>query len=232
VVVDDGSRDATVAVAARAAEADPRIVLLQNERNQGKGASVRRGMLAARGAHIFFMDADLSVPIEELDDAYEGMIREDAAILIGSRRMKGARIEQRQPFLRECMGDAFTTITRLLLAPRIHDFTCGFKGFRRREARRLFSLQQCDDWSFDAEVLYLARLLDIPVRQRPVRWRHGPDSKVRFPRDIIRTVSGLVRIRMHAPAQARRARAAGAPEVDLAGVSVGRDLSSDRDALP
>lgn len=204
IVVDDGSRDGTPAIVAGAAAAEPRIVLLENERNQGKGASVRHGILAAQGNYIFFMDADLSVPIEELDDAFDLMVQGGLAVLIGSRRMKGARIEKRQPRLREFMGDTFTYLTRALLCPRIHDFTCGFKGFRRSEGRRLFSLQRCNDWAFDAEVLYLARLLEMPVHQRSVRWRHGADSKVRFPRDVVRTLSGLIRIRLRVPGQVRR----------------------------
>ena len=104
------------------------------------------------------------------------------------------------------MGDTFTFLTRMLLAPAIEDFTCGFKGFRRSDARRLFSLQRCNDWAFDAEVLYLARLLGVPVHQHPVRWRHSEDSKVRFPRDVVRTLSGLIRIRLRAPGQARETR--------------------------
>lgn len=230
IIVDDGSRDATAALVAREAVSEPRIVLIQNEGNQGKGASVRHGMMAARGNYIFFMDTDLSVPIEELDAAYNTMVSEGLAILIGSRRIKGARIERRQPRLREFMGDTFTYVTRMLLAPSIRDFTCGFKGFRRTEARRLFSLQRSNDWSFDAEVLYLARLLGIPVEQRPVRWRHGADSKVRFPRDILMTLSGLIRIRLRAPTQARGEQIRPDEAIEpAAGIPVVSEFPSKRD---
>jgi dolichyl-phosphate beta-glucosyltransferase len=232
VVVDDGSRDATAAIVARAAATDPRIVLMRNERNQGKGASLRNGMLAARGSHIFFMDADLSVPIEELDGAYEAMVQGGMSILIGSRRIKGAQIERHQPRLREFMGDTFTYLTRLLLAPAIRDFTCGFKGFRRDDARRLFALQRCNDWAFDAEVLYLARLLGVPVHQRPIRWRHGKDSKVRFPRDVINTLIGLVRIRLQTGARARLALGvAQAPAEPAEAFTAVGELPADRDPI-
>jgi hypothetical protein len=96
------------------------------------------------------------------------------------------------------LGLVFTFLARGVLSPAILDFTCGFKGFERNDARRLFSLQTCADWAFDAEILYLAKLLGTPVLQYPVRWRHRKSSRVRFPRDIYRSLVALVRIRMRA----------------------------------
>jgi glycosyltransferase involved in cell wall biosynthesis len=198
IVVDDGSTDATTAILARYAAARPALRILRNEPNAGKGASVRRGVLEAKGKYIFFMDADLSVPIDELAGALAALKSSGHPVLIGSRRIRGARIERHQPRLRECLGYAFTGLTRLLLCPAIVDFTCGFKGFRRDAATLLFGLQQCNDWAFDAEILYLARLTGTRVLQYPVRWSHQKNSRVRFPRDIYRTLAALVRIRSRA----------------------------------
>lgn len=195
IVVDDGSTDATASIAEAYASTCPAVRVLRQPRNQGKGAGVRRGVLEARGRNVFFMDADLAVPIDELTGAVAALVEGAEPIVIGSRRSQGARIEQPQPWLRQKLGAGFTLLARLLIAPRIVDFTCGFKGFRRDEARVLFELQQCTDWAFDAEILYLARLMDIPVRQHPVRWRHQKNSRVRFPRDIYRTLAALIRIR-------------------------------------
>lgn len=196
IVVDDGSTDRTAEAVRNFAAVHPWVHLIQQEQNHGKGASVRRGVLAARGEYIFFMDADLSVPITELDAALDVIARGACSVVIGSRRAHGAHIEKRQPLVRQYLGQAFTYLTRALLCPAILDFTCGFKGFRRREAQMLFSSVRCNDWAFDAEILYLARLLHIPVHQHPVRWSHHRDSKVRFPRDIWRTLSALIRIRL------------------------------------
>ena len=187
----------------RIGAAEPRVRQIRNGRNRGKGASVREGVLSARGEYIFFMDADLSVSIDQIDCALDVMRRGDVPILIGSRRVKGARIETHQPALREYLGRGFTYLARLVLSARIADFTCGFKGFRRDDARLLFSVQHCDDWAFDAEILYLARLLGRPVYQYPVRWRDHRDSKVRLSRDIWRTLTSLIRIRLNAPRQVR-----------------------------
>ncbi len=198
IVVDDGSTDDTVGIVAEYVATRSPVRLIRNGRNLGKGASVKRGVLEARGRYVFFMDADLAVPIEELTGAFAAIAGGAEPILIGSRRFRGARIERRQPRLREYLGSGFTLLARLLLWPEILDFTCGFKGFRREDARALFALQQCNDWAFDAEILYLARLTDRRVRQYPVRWMHQRNSRVRFPRDIYRTLVALMRIRWRA----------------------------------
>jgi dolichyl-phosphate beta-glucosyltransferase len=198
LVVDDGSTDATAAIAEACAGACPTLRVIRQPRNLGKGAGVKRGMLEARGLYLFFMDADLAVPIEDLAGAVAALIGGPEPIVIGSRRFHGARIERPQPWVRQTLGSGFTLLARLLISPAIVDFTCGFKGFRRDEARILFALQRCSDWAFDAEILYLARLMDMPVRQYPVRWRHHKNSRVRFPRDIYRTLAALVRIRWRA----------------------------------
>ena len=91
------------------------------------------------------------------------------------------------------------------------DFTCGFKGFRRNEARVLFSLQRCNDWAFDAEILCLVRLLGQSVHQHPVRWSHHKNSRVRFPRDIVITLAALFRTRLRGTRLIREHQAGLAP---------------------
>jgi dolichyl-phosphate beta-glucosyltransferase len=173
-------------------------------RNLGKGAAVKRGMLEAAGDIAFFMDADLSVSAEQLPACIAFMRDGNHPILIGSRRAPGGAMVIPQPAVRQTLGQCFTFFTRMLLVGEIQDFTCGFKGFRRDVGRLLFAAQQHADWSFDAEVLYLARLLGIPVHQYPVRWEHRDGSRVRFPRDIIKTSIALFQIRLRTPLVARR----------------------------
>jgi dolichyl-phosphate beta-glucosyltransferase len=213
LVVDDGSRDATADLVRAAAARDPRIQLLVAPRNEGKGAAVRRGMLAARGDVIVFTDADLSVPIDFLPRFLEAMERTRCPVVIGSRRAPGASIAIRQPRLRQSLGHVFTFLTRVTLVWEVLDFTCGFKAFRRDAARAIFTAQRQPDWSFDAEILYLAKLLDIPVHQEPVRWEHREGSRVRFPRDLIRTLIALAQIRIRAPRAVRLLRARPVPRV-------------------
>lgn len=207
IVVDDGSRDDTASIVRRFAAGHPWVRLISNASNLGKGASVRRGILEAGGDFVLFMDADLSVPIDEVDRCLELLERDGHPIVIGSRKVPGARILIRQPILREVMGHGFTWLARLMVVYKIVDFTCGFKAFRADVARVLFSIQERPDWAFDVEVLRLAKVLDIPVHQCPVRWEHRKGSRVRFPRDIWRSLVALVEIRWRVPALVREYRA-------------------------
>ncbi len=188
VVVDDGSQDATPSILAAAAQREPRLRVETHPVNRGKGAAVRTGMLAARADRLVFLDADLSVPLEELGRLTAPL---DAGndIVLGNRRAPGAAIVRRQPWPRETLGKGFTLLTRLLLAPGVTDFTCGFKAFRREAAHDIFRRCTLDGWAFDAELVVVARARGYRIAQVPVTWHHGQDTKVR----IASAVAGALR---------------------------------------
>ena len=196
VVADDGSTDDTAAVAtALGAELGLALRVLTSFSNRGKGNAVRRGMLAARGTLVLMTDADLSTPIEELE-RLDAAIRQGADVAIGSRKMAGAVIEEHQPALREAMGRIFTLLTQLLVID-VSDVTCGFKLFRREAAHAVFSRATLDDWSFDAEALFLVRSLGFELVEVPVRWRDAAGTKVRRGRDAVWSAIGLLRIKVN-----------------------------------
>jgi dolichyl-phosphate beta-glucosyltransferase len=188
VVVDDGSRDRT-AERAQAAGA----TVLRNETNRGKGYAVRRGMLAARGARRLMTDADLSTPIEELD-RLSARMDEGHDVVIGSRALPGARIEVRQPWYRENMGRLFNLFVRALAVPGVTDTQCGFKLFSGAAARDVFSSARLDGFSFDVEVLFLARRKGYRVAEVPVVWRNDAASRVSLLRGFL-AFPDLLRIR-------------------------------------
>jgi len=193
VCVDDGSRDASARILAAAAARDARVRVLRHERNRGKGAAVRTGMLAAEAEIAVFMDADLSTPLEELRALLAAMA-EGNDVVLGNRRAHGSKITRRQPWLRERLGRGFTWLTRLVLAPGIDDFTCGFKGFRRAAAQAVFSRSTLDGWAFDAELVVIARAQGLRIAQVPVRWSHKDDSKVRLTAAVLGSLRDLARI--------------------------------------
>ncbi len=193
VVVDDGSTDGT-ASEARSAGRPVRVIAYRP--NRGKGYAVRRGVLAARGGRILFLDADLSTKPEEWP-GLERRLDAGADLAIGSRKMRGARLLKRQPWWREKMGKVFTWLVRRSLV-NVSDATCGFKAMTRQAGRALFSAQKLDDWSFDAEVLFLAKRAGLRVDEIPVRWKDNPRSKVRPVRDALRSLLGIVRVRLNA----------------------------------
>lgn len=175
VVVDDGSTDGTAEVARGAG--GPRLRLLANEVNRGKGYSVRRGMLAATGARRLMCDADLSTPIEELE-RLEACLQAGATVAIGSRAVAGAQLEVRQGLWRENAGRAFNLLARLVALPDLHDTQCGFKLFTAGAAEAGFSRARLDGFAFDVEVLFLARRAGARIAEVPVVWRNDAASRV------------------------------------------------------
>lgn len=196
VAVDDGSKDRSVAIL-REHSAALRIKILENSINLGKGAAVRRGMLEAAGDPVFFTDADLSTPLTELE-RFEARMKEGFEVVIGTRKHKQAQIEQSQNAVRTYLGLGYTKLVNSVLGLSLSDYTCGFKLFRREAAQAIFSRSVIDGWSFDAEILFLAKRLGFRVAEIPVRWRDQPDSKVRLLRDTSRSFMELVGIRLRA----------------------------------
>lgn len=194
VVVDDGSTDQTLQKLKKLKKKIS-FVLVSYHQNQGKGYAIKQGMLKATGEWRLFMDVDLSVPLEYVEKIWQ--VRSYADVVIGSRRKKTAVIATRQPKLRESMGFMFTRLVQLVLGLRFVDFTCGFKLFSEQAAYDIFSRQQIKRWSFDAEILFLTKLRDWSVYEFPVTWHNDARSKVRFPHDIISSLTGLLAIRYH-----------------------------------
>ena len=196
IVVDDGSRDGTADVVRNAARAlRTPVRLLVSARNRGKGHALKLGFEAACGERILFSDADLSTPID-CADAVLAPLDEGFDFVLGSRKMEGAQLEVRQPWLRETLGKGFTLLARVLIA-NVSDVTCGFKAFRGDIGRDLFARVRLDDWSFDAEILLIARYRRCRFTEVPVSWQDREGTKVRLVRDMLSTLAGLVRMRTH-----------------------------------
>ena len=193
VIVDDGSTDGTVEAARAAARRE--LTVLRNEGNRGKGYSVRRGMLAARGARRLMSDADLSTPIEELG-RLEACLDAGHDVAIGSRALEGSRIEVRQPWYREGMGRLFNVFVRTLALPGLHDTQCGFKLFSGSAAEAVFSAARLDGFSFDVEALFIARHLGYRIVELPVVWRNDAATRVGLLGGF-RAFPDLLRIRMN-----------------------------------
>jgi glycosyltransferase involved in cell wall biosynthesis len=195
LIVNDGSRDATAAVAGEAAAANPCVRLLNNPGNRGKGYSVRRGMLEARGDWVLFSDADLSAPIEELNTLIDAAAKQGAAVAIGSRALDRGLIQVHQSRFRENAGRIFNLLMRAVTGLPFADTQCGFKLFERQAAREIFRRQRIERWGFDAEILFIARRLGYRAIEAPVRWSHSEGTKVSMFRDSVNMFLDLARIR-------------------------------------
>jgi glycosyltransferase involved in cell wall biosynthesis len=157
IVVDDGSRDRTAEVARSFVSEIPSLRVVSNGVNRGKGFSVRRGALEARGRIVLFTDADLSAPIEEADKLLAALAGARADVAIGSRALDRRLIEVHESPFREFAGIIFNKIVRICLFLPFVDTQCGFKAFLREPCRILFEQQRIERFGFDPELLFLAR---------------------------------------------------------------------------
>jgi dolichyl-phosphate beta-glucosyltransferase len=202
VVSDDGSTDNTPAIVWRREDAGTpdhvALRLLQAEHNAGKGAAIKRGVLDARGAYIFFVDADLATPPEELP-ALLAVLEEGTDVAIGSRiQHNGSDMRASQPLQRRLAGKLFTLMRKAMrVLPEIDDTQCPLKGFRADAAAAIFREQRLSGWIFDAEVLYIARAMGMRIESSPVQWRHVDGSRLRVrPQQAYEVARDLLRLRL------------------------------------
>lgn len=195
LVVENGSSDDTLAVARAFQEQMPNLNVF-TESKRGKGLAVRRGMLAAKGEYRFLCDADLSMPIEQVNRFLPPTVME-VDVAIGSRELPDSQ-RYHEPGYRHLIGRIFNAMVRWLVLPGIQDSQCGFKCFRAEVADAVFPLQTMDGMSFDAEVLFIARRYGYQVQEVAIDWYFDPDSRVRLVQDSLRMAFDLLKIRINA----------------------------------
>jgi len=196
IVINDGSTDETGAVAREVlAAAKVHTRLLENFPNCGKGAAVRKGLLAATNDIGLFFDADLSTPLEEIPKVIEPIARGDVDIAFGSRAIDRSLIGTRQSWRREQGGRVFNLIVRLATGLPFWDTQCGFKAFRLDACRPILEAARIDGFAFDVELLYRAQRAGLRLREVPVRWNHSEGSKIEFVRDSLRMLREVIALR-------------------------------------
>ncbi len=197
LVVNDGSRDATRDIILRYAAAHPRLRLVDNPGNHGKGFSVRNGVLHSKGEWIVFTDADMASPIEESEKLLAALER-GADVAIGSRWLDPSLQTRKQPFYRRILGRIFNLALRVILGMKYRDTQCGFKAFRRTAAQAIFPLQIIERWGFDPEIVFVARRLGFRVDEVAVKWAHQENTKISPIKDGLRMFTELLKIRGYA----------------------------------
>jgi dolichyl-phosphate beta-glucosyltransferase len=163
---------------------------------KGKGSAVQHGVLAAEGEYRFMCDADLSMPVEEIVKFIPPTLQ-DVDIAIASREARGAA-RFNEPSYRHWGGRGINFLIQTLILPGLNDTQCGFKCFRGEVAEDLFRRQTLHGWSFDIELLYIARRHGYRIVEIPIHWYHFSDSKVSAVRDAMRMISDIFRIHANA----------------------------------
>jgi glycosyltransferase involved in cell wall biosynthesis len=205
IVVDDGSTDNTVGIVEGFMARYPFVSIIKND-HRGKGYAVRTGMLAAQGTYVLFSDADLATPIDEVDKLL-AFLEDGYDIAIGSREGLGAQ-RINEPGYRHLMGRIFNLLVRLVAVGGFQDTQCGFKCFRHEAAQDLFQRVQLYGaeaglakggmvTGFDVEVLFLALKRGYKVKEVPVQWHYGANTKVSPLLDSARMFMDVLRVRLN-----------------------------------
>jgi len=195
IVVDDCSTDDTVGIAAQYEHQFEYFLLLQSKMNSGKGYSVKKGLLEARGNSCLFMDADGAVDPDEIEKNLEYILNEGYDIFVGSRVLHDSDQVLDTCWYRESMGKVFNFLVQLFLFRDICDTQCGFKIFRREVIRPVLSRVQIDGFGFDLELLYLAQRMGYKIKEGPVSWHHVDEAKVRLFWDSIGMFFNILQVR-------------------------------------
>jgi dolichyl-phosphate beta-glucosyltransferase len=194
IVVDDGSLDRTSAVVNSFADLHSEVRLIRLAENHGKGHAVRSGVVNARGRLVLFADADGATPLSEVV-RLEAALAEGADVAIGSRALGDDRVKVKAKLYRRVIGRVFHGFVEALTVPGVKDTQCGFKLFRGAVAHDLFSRMRVRGFSFDVEVLMMARRGGYRIAEVPVNWTHQPGSKVNLVTDSAKMLVDLFVIR-------------------------------------
>lgn len=195
LVVENGSSDRTLEIARDFAVRYPTVRAL-HEDGRGKGLAVRSGMLQASGEYRFICDADLSMPIQEVN-RFIPPLMPHSDVVIASREAPGA-VRYDEPAYRHVTGRLYNWVVQVMALPGLQDTQCGFKCFHAPVAEEIFPLQTITGWSFDVEVLYIARRRGYKVQELPVPWVYNAESKVKILKDLRHVIADLVKIRRNA----------------------------------
>jgi len=193
IVVADASPDDTAGAAKKYTDKLNRLKVIEGKVNKGKGGAVQEGMLEASGEYVIFADADNSTPIEQVEKLLKYVPKYE--VVIGSRYVSDGRLAVPQSFVRRVGSRGLNMIIQMLAVYGIRDTQCGFKLFSHKAAQEIFSRQTITDFSFDIEILAIARKLGYKVKEAGIIWYNDPHSTVNPIKDGIKAVQAAWRVR-------------------------------------
>lgn len=199
IVVDDGSVDSTVTKVKAQKSKVKNLRILEHERNLGKGAAVKTGVMATTGKFILITDADNSTPIEETKKLFSSSLSSNSSnwVTIGSRHLKNSNVKIRQPWYRRLLSRAANKLIQLCLLPGITDTQCGFKLFPQKVAKKIFSKITVNRWGFDMEILFLAKKMNYEIFEVPITWLNSNQGRLRPIKAAIGTLKELTKIKLN-----------------------------------
>lgn len=195
IFVNDGSADSTLNILKKVKLKFSKKIISYKQ-NRGKGYAIKQGLLASTANYVLFFDADMSTPLSEIKK-FIPFFKNNYGLVIGTRKNGHSTVISHQPPLREKMGKVFTFVSQLILNTWVTDFTCGFKALRSDVAQEIASRMKIDRWSFDSEILFLAKSFGFSMHEQAVTWSNEPNTKVNLFWDAIRSLKELLQIRCY-----------------------------------
>lgn len=192
IVVNDGSTDETAKIGAELADNYSELRMISYSPNRGKGYAVKQGVQAARGAYVFFTDVDLPYGMEPIWQGLELLRSQPIDMVLGSRDLAESSDISSYDLKRKIAKRGFNIIVNSLLNLGIKDTQCGLKGFKRAVALDIFDQVTRDDFSFDVEVLFLAKQKHYRFLLVPVHLNHSALSTVSVLRDSLKMFASVL----------------------------------------
>lgn len=201
IFVNDGSKDKTARIISSfkkqlEKKLKAKIKIISYSKNQGKGYAIKKGMLTSNSDYTLMFDVDMSTPLNQIKK-FIPYFEKNIDVIIGTRKNGKSTVIKHQPLYRELLGKGFTLITNIILNVWVTDFTCGFKAFSKYAKNRIFENTKINRWAYDAEVLYLAKKMNLEIIEVPVLWKNDPLTKVNLIKDLPETLKDLFKIRFN-----------------------------------
>lgn len=201
IFVDDGSRDNTkskiqMIKSKIEKKLKAKVKIISYNKNRGKGYAIKKGMLASKSDYTLMFDADMSTSLYQLRK-FLPFIKKGVDVIVGTRKNGESTIIKHQPLYRELLGWGFTLLSNIILGICVTDFTCGFKVFSKKAKNKIFENTIINRWSYDAEIFYLAKKMNLTIQEKSVTWKNDPETKVNLWKDLPETLIDLFKIRFH-----------------------------------
>jgi glycosyltransferase involved in cell wall biosynthesis len=194
VVADNASTDRTLEVAQSLAAADPDGTGVIHLDRKGRGRALTKAWLESPADAMCYMDVDLSTDVAMIPPLLAGVLEEGYDVAYGSRVSRASDIER--SWKREINSRGYITFIKLLFWTKASDYQCGFKAMTHGAARQILPHVQDGEWFWDTEMMIIAEKGGWKLKEVPVRWVEDPDTRVRFPQDIWKMGSQLVKLRL------------------------------------
>ncbi len=177
-------------------------ILVEADRNYGKGHAITLAMAQATGDFVVYTDCDLAYGVEVLREAVDWWQRYACDVLIGSRNLAADGYEG-YTLTRKLASKLYIKVLCLVAGFRMSDSQCGFKGFRRDVGQAVFAENKTWGWAFDIEILLRAIRKKAVIREMPVKIINHRDSKIHLVRDSIRMMRDILKIRKRLRAETK-----------------------------